>query len=139
MIRKVNPEEQPIMFLGMWSNGSIYDTIKYVDLIFLDKLRQIPGIGEVSIGGFSERNIRVWPDMKKLKERDLSLLDLAQALNTQHVETSAGRFETPKIEYRLRWMGEASSVEEVKKIKVLNRGSQVIQDRAYTIGDVARV
>ncbi|MCO5112582.1 MAG: efflux RND transporter permease subunit [Bdellovibrionaceae bacterium] len=139
VIRKVNPEEQPIMFLGMWSNGSIYDTIKYADLIFLDKLRQIPGIGEVSIGGFSERNIRVWPDMKKLKARDLSLLDLAQALNTQHVETSAGRFENPKTEYRLRWMGEASTVEEVKKIKVLSRGSQVIQDRVFTIGDVARV
>lgn len=139
VIRKVNPEEQPIMFLGMWSDKSIYDTIKYADLIFLDKLRQVPGIGEVSIAGFSARNIRVWPDMKKLKARDLSLLDIAQALNTQHVESSAGRFEDPRTEYRLRWMGEASTVDEIKKIKVLNRGAQVIQDRVFTIGDLAHV
>lgn len=139
VIRKVNPEEQPIMFLGMWSDKSIYETIKYADLIFLDKLRQIPGIGEVSIAGFSERNIRVWPNMRKLKERDLSLIDIAQALNTQHVETSAGRFEDPRTEYRLRWMGEASTVDEIKKIKVLNRGSQVIHDRSFTIGELAHV
>lgn len=139
IIRKVNPEEQPIMFLGMWSDQSIYETIKYADLTFLDELRLVPGIGEVSIAGFSTRNIRVWPDIEKLSRYDLSLLDVAQALNTQHVETSAGRFENPKTEYRLRWMGEASTVEEVEKIKVLSRGNQVIQDRVFTIGEIATV
>lgn len=139
VIRKVNPEEQPIMFLGLWSDKSIFETIKYADLIFLDKLRQIPEIGEVSIGGFSTRNIRIWPDMRKLKTLDLSILDLAQAIDTQHIESSAGRLENPEIEYRLRWMGEAASVEEIKKIKVLRRGSQVIQDKVFTIGDLAKV
>jgi hydrophobe/amphiphile efflux-1 (HAE1) family protein len=139
IIKKINPEEQPIMFLGIYSDQPMFDVTKYTDLVILDQLRLIPGIGEVSIAGFSVRNIRIWPDQDKLKNSDLTLLDLAEAINTQHLETSAGRFQNEKTEFRLRWLGEASTVNDIKNIRVLRRGGQVIQDRTFTIGDLAKV
>lgn len=138
-IRKTNPEEEPIMFVGLWGGKSNYDNLLFADQYLLDQFRFIPGIGEVDIAGFSLRNIRIWPDLDKMKRADLTLLDIVEAVRSQHLETSAGRFETAEKEYRLRMLGEASTVKDIKNIKILRRGGQIIQDREFKIGDVATV
>lgn len=138
-IRKTNPEEEPIMFIGLWGGKSTFDSLLFADQYFLDQLRFVPGIGEVSVAGFSVRNIRIWPDLDKMKAADITLLDIVEAMRSQHLETSAGRFETPEKEYRLRMLGEAATVDEIKNLKILRRGGQVIQDKQFKIGDVAQV
>ena len=65
-IRKTNPEEEPIMFIGLWGGKSTFDSLLFADQYFLDQLRFVPGIGEVSVAGFSVRNIRIWPDLDYL-------------------------------------------------------------------------
>lgn len=139
VVRKQNPEEQPIMFLGVWGDMPVRDMIIWTDGFLLDQLRFIPGIGEVSIGGFSERNMRIWPEPEKLRAADLTVLDLVDAISDQHLESAAGQFVTGEKELRVRWLGEASTAEDFKKIKILRRGGGVIQDSRYTIGSVARV
>ncbi|MCC6137328.1 MAG: efflux RND transporter permease subunit, partial [Bdellovibrionaceae bacterium] len=139
VIRKNNPEESPIMFIGVSSEKPLRETLVWVDTFLLDQFRCLPGIGEVSIGGFSERNLRIWPDLDKLRKYELTVSDIIDALQSQHLESAAGQYSDGKKEYRVRWLGEATTPEQVAQLRLLRRGGQVIQDQKYTIGDVAKV
>lgn len=139
VIRKNNPEESPILFVGVSSDRPLREMLVWVDTYLLDQFRFLPGIGEVGIGGFSDRNLRIWPDLEKLRKYELTVSDLVDAIQSQHLESAAGQFSDGKKEYRVRWLGEATTPEQVAEIRILRRGGQVIQDTAYTIGDVAKV
>lgn len=139
VIRKTNPEESPIMFVSIYADKPVREVLLFMENYFLDQLRFIPGVGEVSIGGFSERNVRIWPDPEKLKEADLTVVDLADALQAQHLETAAGQYVQGKRELRVRWLGEVAAIEDMKNIQILRRGGQVIQDKVYRLGDLAEI
>lgn len=139
VVRKRNPEEQPIMFISVSTTKSLRETLNWGETYLLDQFRFIPGIGEVDINGFSLRNLRVWPDLKKLHAADLTVEDIVDALDQQHLESAAGQLSDRKKEFRVRWLGEASTPEELGKIRILKRGGQVIQDRVYRIQDVAAI
>lgn len=143
VIRKTNPEDQPFMFIGVISDKPLRETLLWIDGYLLDQFRFIPGIGEVSIGGFPERNLRIWPDAEKLKTLDLTVVDLATAIQSQHLESAAGQFVNGEQELRVRWMGEAVTPKEVGDIRLLRRGGEIIyqqgEDTGLRIKDVARV
>ncbi len=143
VVRKVNPEEQPIIFIGVSSSESskkdLREILVWTDTFLLDQFRFIPGIGEVSIQGYSLRNLRIWPDLKKLNKYELSITDIVDALQNQHLESAAGQYSDGKTEFRVRWLGEATTPDQVSKLRILKRGGQVIQDNNFTIGDVAQV
>lgn len=139
VIRKQNPEEDPIMWVSIYGGKDLREMLNWTENYFLDQLRFLPGVGEVSLGGFSERNLRVWLDIKKLENNYLTIGDVIEALSSQHLESAAGQFSNEKRELRVRWLGEATDVEQVKNIQILKRGGQVIHDRAIRIKDVADV
>jgi hydrophobe/amphiphile efflux-1 (HAE1) family protein len=115
------------------------DVLVFTDTFLLDQLRFIENIGDVDIGGFSERNLRIWPDLKKLKKADLTVLDIVDAIQNQHVEAAAGQYVEKDRELRVRWLGEAYDVDTFKNLRILTRGGATIQDAVYRIGDVAEV
>jgi multidrug efflux pump subunit AcrB len=139
IIRKQNPEESPILFLGVSTDRPLKEALKWTEDFLIDQFRFIPGVGEVSIGGFSTRNLRIWPDVQKLKQYSLTVLDLITAIQTQHRETAAGQFSTQNKEFRTRWLGEGTTPEEVGDIFILNRGGESIRYAQIRIKDVARV
>ncbi|MES2744820.1 MAG: efflux RND transporter permease subunit [Bdellovibrionota bacterium] len=138
-IRKKNPEEDPVLILGFFGDVPVKDMLSWMDTYLLDQLRFLPGVGEVDIGGFSERNLRIWIDPKKLDKYYLTISDVVDAMATQHVESAAGQFNYGPRELRVRWLGEAESVEKVSNIQILRRGGQMIFSTPIFIKDVARV
>jgi hydrophobe/amphiphile efflux-1 (HAE1) family protein len=139
VIRKQNPEEDPIMFISIYGGKDLKELITYLDSFLLDQLRFLPGVGEVSVRGFSERNLRVWLDPQKLEDNYLTISDVIEALRSQHIESAAGRFNQGERELRVRWLGEATDVNQVGGIQILRRGGQIIHNKVIRISDVARV
>lgn len=139
VIRKQNPEEQPIIFMSIFADKPLREVVTFTEDFVLDQFRFLPEIGEVSIGGFSSRNLRIWPDLTKLRSQDLTVVDLVDAVTTQHVDTAAGQFSDGKTERRVRWLGEAVSPEELGEIRILRRAGGVVHDAIIRIRDVAEV
>lgn len=140
VIRKSNPEEDPIMFIGVSATKTPYvELVRLMDTFLLDQFQQVPGVGEVQLGGFGDRNLRIWVDGAKLKRYELTVLDILRAIREQHIEVSAGIMETPKLEYTMRTLGEASSVAEIEAIRIQYRGGSPILGSQLRIKDVARV
>jgi multidrug efflux pump subunit AcrB len=113
--------------------------INWTDGYLLDQLRFLPGIGEIDLGGTSQRNLRIWFDPVKLKLFELTINDVVDAIRTQHLESAAGQFTQGDRELRVRWLGEATSVSEVENILILRRGGQLIHQNQIRIKDVATV
>ncbi len=134
IISKSNPEDQPIMMVrlgGPYPQRVLSDYVRYG---LKEKLQTIPGIGEISLMGTLERNVRIWLDAAQLDEKSLTVRDVISALQREHIELPAGRLETPGREVNVRVLGEAVDLETLRKIVVREVGGSPIY-----LSDVALV
>jgi multidrug efflux pump len=118
IVSKSNPEDQPIMWIGLSGPFSRQVLSDYVRYRVKERIQTVPGVGEVMIGGVLDRNIRIWLDSAKLDEKGLTVFDVQTALQRQHVEMPAGRIETEGREINVRVLGEAFDLEEMRRIVV---------------------
>lgn len=139
-IRKNNPDDQPIVWVGVSSTEkSLRDLITYVDLYLTDEFQILPGVGEIILSGFTERNLRVWVDNEKIKKYELTMTDVQDAIREGHIESAAGIIENSKQELNLRMMGEGATPEEIGDILILRRGGRPIYDSTIRLKDVAEI
>ncbi len=118
VISKSNPEDNPIMMVGLagpYPRQLLSDIARYR---VKEKLQTVPGVGEITTGGWLERNIRIWIDASKLDEKGLTVADVQNALQREHVELPAGRLETTGREVSVRVMGEALDLETLRNIVI---------------------
>lgn len=139
VIRKSNPEDQPILWLGVSGERSLHDLITYVDQNIKDQFQVVPGVGEINLGGFTDRNLRIWIDNQKLRQHELTVLDIRDAVERQHIEAAAGRIENDARELNLRVMGEGVTPAEVSDVLITSRGGRPIYNSTIRLRDVARV
>jgi hydrophobe/amphiphile efflux-1 (HAE1) family protein len=134
VVSKTNPEDQPIMWVGLsgpYSNQMLADYARYR---VKEKLQTVPGVGEIQLGGYLERNIRVWVDANKLDERRITVTEVLRAISAQHVELPAGRIETSGREINVRVLGEAFNLDEFRRLVVKN-----VEGAPVYLSDVALV
>ncbi len=109
IVSKVNPQDNPIMWLGVSSESMpLRDLMDYAQNNLKDKFQTINGVGEVMMGGVLDRNLRVWIDAEKLEALQLTIDDVTNAIQQGHEELPAGRIETSEKEKNVRTMGEAA-------------------------------
>lgn len=118
VVSKTNPEDQPIMWLSLSGAFPRQVLSDYARYRVKEKFQTIPGIGEITMGGFLERNVRIWLDATRLDERGLTVSDVTAALRREHVELPAGRLETAGREVNVRVLGEAIDLETLRRITV---------------------
>jgi multidrug efflux pump len=90
--RKVNPADAPIMILGLTSNvydrGPMYDA---ASTIVEQRLSQIQGVGQVSVGGSSLPAVRVELNPTQLNSYGLGLQDVNAMLSRQNANLAKGQ------------------------------------------------
>ena len=139
-INKNSTEAEPFMWLSVsGKNQDLRGLVTFVDTFLSDQFQVVPGVGEIRLGGFSERNLRVWVDSSKLRDYELTVLDVQQAIQLQHEEIAGGYIENKTREMNVRTMGEGLTPAQVGDILITRRGSQPIYNSSIHIRDVARV
>ena len=90
--RKVNPADAPIMILALTSNvytrGALYDA---ASTIMQQRLSQVQGVGQVSVGGSSLPAVRVDINPTQLNGYGLGLQDVAAMLSRQNANSPKGQ------------------------------------------------
>ncbi|MEI6969997.1 MAG: efflux RND transporter permease subunit [bacterium] len=139
VIQKNTTEGEPILRIGVAGTQSSREMVDYIETFLLDQLQVIPGVGEVGLFGLGQRNLRLWVNTKQLRDYELTILDLVQAIQQEHTEMAAGYIENANEEVNLRNMGEGLTVEQVADTPITHRGGQPIQDVTIRLKDVCRV
>jgi len=123
VVSKTNPEDQPIMWVavsGPFTRQMITDYARYS---VRQALQTVPGVGEVMMGGYVDRNVRVWLDADKMDVRGVSVAEVVAALQKEHIELPAGRIEGEGREIDVRVLGEALNLAEMRRLVVRNVGN----------------
>jgi hydrophobe/amphiphile efflux-1 (HAE1) family protein len=139
-IRKQNPEDQPIIWMAVSSKDlTLRQLIEFVELEIKDRFEIISGVGEVILGGYTDRNLRIWVNNQKLAEYELTILDIRDALQKNHIESAAGSLENDQQQINLRFMGEGLSVQEIANLPINTRGGRPIYNSNLKLKDLVRV
>jgi multidrug efflux pump len=118
IITKTNPEDQPILWLALSGNRPQTFMADYIRNVIRPQFQTIEGVGEVMLGGYRERSVRVWFDAPRLEAKGLTVSDVVRAIQREHLEVPAGRIETPEREMNVRAEGEAIDLEAFKNLVV---------------------
>ncbi|MGA2375430.1 MAG: efflux RND transporter permease subunit [Candidatus Sulfotelmatobacter sp.] len=90
--RKVNPADSPIMILGLTSDkfgpDKLYDE---ASTVLEQKLSQIQGVGQVSVGGGALPSVRVDANPTQLASYGLTIANLQSVLSLQNADLAKGQ------------------------------------------------
>jgi hydrophobe/amphiphile efflux-1 (HAE1) family protein len=124
-IRKSNPEDQPIMLLTLESDKyPPKDLMSYTNDRIKDQFSTVAGVGDITLGGYRDPNLRIWVNEKALNSYALSVDDIMSTIQNEHVESPAGQLDEGNQQLNLRIMGEAKTLEEFNDLPINKRGGQ---------------
>lgn len=138
VITKTNPDDAPILWIVVTSDRSLRERMLFVRNTLLDEFRKIPGVGEITMGGYVDRNIRIWPDLKRMATYEFTADDITSAIRSGHVEMPAGRLEEKSGERSLRASLEMRRPEDFKNLMMIRRGSSPVRNIIH-LSDIAAV
>ncbi len=141
-LRKTNPEDQPIMWLGLTTDDPktpLIDMMIFSKNFLQDQFGIVPGVGNIVVGGYVDPALRVWVDAEKMNRLDLTSEDILQAIKQEQIEVPAGQIQNSSKEYNIRVLGEATSAEEFGKIRINSRISQGVNYKPTLLRDVAQI
>ena len=96
--RKVNPADAPIMILALtssvYSKGSMYDA---ASTVLAQRVSQIPGVGQVSVGGASSPAVRVELNPTQMNSYGISYSEVANTLRLANAHLALGQVADGRI------------------------------------------
>ena len=130
VISKTNPEDQPILWMSVTSDRhDLRVLMRYVKDTLKDRFSSVSGVGELTLGGYVEPNLRVWVNGGALNRYELAVTDVLSAIRAEHSELPAGQIAAGRKEYDVRTLGEAATAEEFGHIVLGQRGGQPVYSR----------
>jgi multidrug efflux pump len=133
--RKVNPSDAPIMILGLTSDK--YGTAKMYDeasTVIEQKLSQIQGVGQVSVGGGALPSVRVDANPTQLASYGLSLANLQSVLSLQNADLAKGQISDGIVTADILANDQISLADDYKPLVVGYKHGAAIR-----LSDVAQV
>ncbi len=136
IINKADSDARPIIFLSLSSDTwSIMELTDYAERYLKDRFSVVPGVSSVNIYGGGNPSMRIWVDRHELAARNLTVLDLVDALERENVELPAGRIESQTREFPVRIARNYQSPEDFRNL-VIRRGDD---GHLVRLGEVAEV
>src|SRR5262249_46425705 len=115
--RKVNPADAPIIILAMTSN--IVERARMYDLastILQQKLAQVPGVGQVFVGGGALPAVRVDVNPTALYNNGLGLEDVRASLATANANRPKGSLSDSERTWSLTTTDQLLKAEEYRPL-----------------------
>jgi multidrug efflux pump len=127
VVSKIEADAQAIIWLGLSSDKhSSLELSDYADRTIVDRLKTLPGVASVIIGGGRRYAMRIWLDRERLAAYSLTPQDIENALRRQNVEIPAGRIESSRREFTVLAEADLRTAEQFNNMIVVeHRGYPV--------------
>ena len=135
--RKVNPSDAPIMILGLTSDkygpAKLYDE---ASTVMEQKLSQIQGVGQVTVGGGALPSVRVDANPTQLASYGLTLSALKSVLSLQNSDLAKGQLSDGVVTADILSNDQISSADDYKPLVVgFHNGTAVHLSDVATVTD----
>src|SRR5208282_2225341 len=126
--RKVNPADAPVLILALTSKtltpGQMYDSATNV---FSQSLSQIPGIGQVIIGGSALPAVRVELNPTALNKYGIGLEDVRAALASANADSPKGAIEAGGLHFQIYDNDQATHANDYASLIIAWRNGAPVQ------------
>ena len=133
-----------LQFIGVSSSNPEHTSLflsNYVTINLLDTLRRLPGVGDVQMFGAQDYSMRVWFEVDRLSNLNVSPAEIITAIQAQNIQAAAGRIgarptgDDQQFQFNIQTQGRLITPEEFGAIVIrANPDGSVLRVR-----DVARV
>nr|WP_263458551.1 multidrug efflux RND transporter permease subunit MdtC [Brenneria tiliae] len=135
--RKMNPSDAPIMILTLTSDtynpGQLYD---YASTRLAQKIAQMAGVGDVSIGGGSLPAVRVALNPQALFNQGISLDEVRQTISQANVRQPLGDIENRRQRWQIKTNDELKTAAAYQPLVIrYNNGAAVRLSDVATVRD----
>ncbi|MCO6689592.1 MULTISPECIES: efflux RND transporter permease subunit [Pseudomonas] len=133
--KKINPSQAPIMVLSLTSDvlqkGQLYDL---ADTILSQSLAQVPGVGEVQIGGSSLPAVRIAVEPQLLNQYGLSLDEVRTAVSNANQRRPMGFVEDAERNWQVRANDQLESAKDYEPLVIRQQNGTILR-----LSDVATI
>lgn len=135
ILRRIDPSAQPIVQLALSSTSQSHAQIsRLAEDVLADRFRSIDGVAVVSVNGALRRELSVLLHAQKLRELNVSVTEVVNALRLQNTTAPVGRIKGPLEEQSIRLVGRIESPREFEQIVIRRKGEQLVR-----LGEVASI
>jgi HAE1 family hydrophobic/amphiphilic exporter-1 len=134
IIQKADPDSDPVIGLVVAGDKNLRETTEIADKEIKRVLETVDGVGEVSMTGGRERQIRIFADAEKLNAHNITISQLQRAIQSENVEIPGGRIIRGESELGIRTLGRIDAISQFGDIIVANVNGTPIR-----VSDVGRV
>ncbi len=135
VILRIDPAAQPIMQLALSTSSQSHAEIsRIVEDQIADKFRGIPGVAQVNVNGALKRELSVLLHAQKLREVNLSVTEVVNALRSQNAAAPVGKIRGAMEDQSIRLLGRIETPAEFNQIVIKRSGNELIR-----LGQVATV
>lgn len=126
------------IFEPLEDNPIAIDTMRdFAEDVIKARFERVQGVAASNVYGGRKRELQVLVDPLKLAIRSLTVLDLAQALDQENRDYSAGDFDEGKRSYIVRTTGDYQSPEDVANVIIARRDGAPVYVRDIASVSVA--
>src|SRR3954471_6779598 len=115
-VDRFDPDAAPVLSLALTANHPVREITEYADKVLRRQLESVSGVGQVLVLGGRQRQINVWLDGDRLRGHNLTVSDVARALQAQNIEIPGGRMDQGPQSVTLRTRGRVQTVSEFNDI-----------------------
>ncbi|MBL4561380.1 MAG: efflux RND transporter permease subunit, partial [Labilibaculum sp.] len=134
-LQKFSSDEMPVMKLGVTAKMKSTELYQFIDKQIKSQFSKIDGVGQLSLVGGSEREIKIEINKKKLDAYKISIVRIYAALNNASLELPTGKIESDQRQYTVRLAGKIQSIKSLQNVIV----SQTPSGSLIRMSDVAQV
>ena len=135
--RKVNPADQPILFLSFTSNTVPLSTVhEYAETVIAQQISQISGVAQVRIFGSQKYAVRIELDPEKVFARGLTLLEVRNAVVAANSNAPVGTMQGEKQVITIQATGQLPRAADYRNLTVSYRNAAPVRlDEIATVED----
>jgi HAE1 family hydrophobic/amphiphilic exporter-1 len=135
VLRRIDPSEQPIMQIALSSTKQSHAEIsRLAEDTLADRFRGIDGVSTVNVYGSLRRELSVLLHAGKLREYNISVGQVVNALAQQNTTAPVGRVKGTLDEQSIRLVGRIENPAEFEQIVLRRQGDEIVR-----LGQVATI
>jgi HAE1 family hydrophobic/amphiphilic exporter-1 len=126
--QKVNPADQPILFLTLSSSTMPMSLVdQYAESVLAQRLSMVSGVAGVNVFGAQKFSVRIDVDPTQLASRQIGIDQVAQAIAGANVNRPTGTLYGPKRNFVVQTSGQLMAAEEYRPIAVAYRNGSPVR------------
>ncbi|SDH44970.1 MULTISPECIES: efflux RND transporter permease subunit [unclassified Duganella] len=128
ILQRIDPSAQPVMQMALSSSSQSHAEIsRLAEDKLADRFRSIDGVASVNIDGSLKRELSVLLKAEKLREYNVSVNDVVNALRNQNTNAPVGKVRGELDEKSIRLVGRIERPEEFQQVVVKRNGDDLVR------------